>query len=778
VNTTGFGGAYTSIQDAISDASDGDTIFVFSGTYEEELWIYRSVNLVGENADTTIINGDATGYVVNIVADNVKISNFTFTSDKAFKGLLVETDNNTISNNIFTINQQGSSLFLIDSHENNITKNTFSSPSQWGIWCNFSSNNSITDNIISDAYAGIMLEYSSNNVIIARNRITSNFYRSIDTINSDHLDIIENTISNNDKGMVFSYAEGSNIIGNEILNNKEGLSISYANGSNLKYNNISFNNINGFRIVGSSFCNISSNNIFSYQIHGISMHSSHYNMISNNNIHSSNWSNLRLYLSSNNTIIDNDISSSGSGIYLDSSLDNNISNNNIENCSHPIMMFKQSNYNVFTENELYDNEETIINNSHNNEISFNNLIECLALEFTESDNSRIFNNTITGGSGIRTYQSDYSYIFNNTIIETWGISLLDSNNWSISGNYIMSNSYGIKLYSSMDNTIYHNSFINNDVQAEDDSNNSNKWDNGYPSGGNYWSDYSGFDKFNGPNQNIPGMDAIGDTNYMIDSDSKDRYPFMESIPDAIPPRIKLIKPENNSAVKVDSFIDFDIYDGNLDYVEYSVNNGERHSLSSPFDISTQDWADGNYSIEIYAYDYYGNLNSSSFQISVDATPPVIISVTPTDGSLDVPIDTKITVVFSEPMNTQSVGSHLSLDPNASLLIHWNEDRTVLEISFRDKKPEAGTTYRLLIQSNATDANGNRMESDYRMEFTTEAKILGIDVDILILILLIITIIIIIIVSLFLIKKKKKKSESESQSLPKENELPPPPPPPD
>lgn len=52
------------------------------------------------------------------------------------------------------------------------------------------------------------------------------------------------------------------------------------------------------------------------------------------------------------------------------------------------------------------------------------------------------------------------------------------------------------------------------------------WDNGYPSGGNYWSDYKGVDLYSGPYQNITGCDGIGDTPYIIDEYNVDRYPLM------------------------------------------------------------------------------------------------------------------------------------------------------------------------------------------------------------------------------------------------------------
>jgi nitrous oxidase accessory protein NosD len=55
---------------------------------------------------------------------------------------------------------------------------------------------------------------------------------------------------------------------------------------------------------------------------------------------------------------------------------------------------------------------------------------------------------------------------------------------------------------------------------------SNTWDNGYPSGGNYWSDYSGVDEYSGPYQNETGSDGIGDTPYIIDEKNCDRYPLI------------------------------------------------------------------------------------------------------------------------------------------------------------------------------------------------------------------------------------------------------------
>ncbi|MCD6410942.1 MAG: hypothetical protein J7L20_00735 [Thermoplasmata archaeon] len=70
-------GNYSKIQDAIDNASDGDTVFVYEGIYYENIVINRSINLIGENAKTTIIDGMEKSRTVFILASNVLVYNFT-----------------------------------------------------------------------------------------------------------------------------------------------------------------------------------------------------------------------------------------------------------------------------------------------------------------------------------------------------------------------------------------------------------------------------------------------------------------------------------------------------------------------------------------------------------------------------------------------------------------------------------------------------------------------------------------------------------------------------
>ena len=104
----------------------------------------------------------------------------------------------------------------------------------------------------------------------------------------------------------------------------------------------------------------------------------------------------------------------------------------------------------------------------------------------------------------------------------------DSN--QIVENNVSDNKIGLsQRYYSNNNSIYHNSFIDNQVQVKEVDgipDCANLWDNGYPSGGNYWSNYGGTDSYHGPYQNMTGSDGIGDTPYVIDANNTDHYPLM------------------------------------------------------------------------------------------------------------------------------------------------------------------------------------------------------------------------------------------------------------
>lgn len=257
--------------------------------------------------------------------------------------------------------------------------------------------------------------------------------------------------------------------------------------------------------------NSNSNRIFDNSIHsndhGIYLEDGpSQNTIINNNIFLNTWGGFYLYNNSNNNLISNntiDAGEWGSGIAVDSCSNNSFTKNYIRSHDRTgISLRFKSNYNVILQNEISNNSLGIgVLLSSENSIS----------------NNEVYDNTV----GIFLGSSFENIITNNNVTHNdKGIIINES--WDY---------YGTNEDSS-DNYIYHNNFIENIIQAEDVTGN-NYWNDTYPSGGNYWSDYTGKDKYGGPNQDQEWVDGIGDTSYDIvgNSDSLDRYPLMVPWPE-------------------------------------------------------------------------------------------------------------------------------------------------------------------------------------------------------------------------------------------------------
>jgi parallel beta-helix repeat protein len=209
--------------------------------------------------------------------------------------------------------------------------------------------------------------------------------------------------------------------------------------------------------------------------------------------------------SSNNTIFRNDMNNNNYGIcLLEDTPNNSMDGNIITNNKHGIYLQWSSNGTV-SGNIITNNEDGIyLMWSNNNEISGN----------------RVTNNEF----GIVLDQSHDDNVSGNNVTDnvSGGIWIYHSSNNTISGNDVIANSEGMTLIFEYNpnNVIYHNNFINNTQHVQILTlGYANSWDDGYPSGGNYWSDYTGVDA-NG--------DGIGDTPYVIDANNTDNYPLMSN----------------------------------------------------------------------------------------------------------------------------------------------------------------------------------------------------------------------------------------------------------
>jgi len=108
----------------------------------------------------------------------------------------------------------------------------------------------------------------------------------------------------------------------------------------------------------------------------------------------------------------------------------------------------------------------------------------------------------------------------------------------IVANNISDNGRGILLAAADGIAVHHNNFRGTGLAAEDWG--AAAWDDGFPSGGNYWSDYGGTDQCTGPLQDVcPSPDGLGDVPRVLDANSRDGYPLLTSLPSLriAPPRI-------------------------------------------------------------------------------------------------------------------------------------------------------------------------------------------------------------------------------------------------
>jgi parallel beta-helix repeat protein len=244
---------------------------------------------------------------------------------------------------------------------------------------------------------------------------------------------------------------------------------------------------------------------------GVFFDRSYHNTLIANKI-ANNYGSIGLFYSSENTLSNNDVTNNYDGISLFNSFNNTISNNHIT-----------SNFNYGIH----------LTDSCNNTISNNNITSSrwYGIYLGYSFNNILFGNVIAnnGEEGIRLEYSSNNVIFtNNVTYNKNGLGFLSSSSNIIFDNNIIANkAYGIDVYLSSTNLIYHNNFVNDANVRVYDAESVNIWDNGYLSGGNYWSDYTGADLKWGPDQDLPGSDGIGDSAYTIDANNRDRYPLMK-----------------------------------------------------------------------------------------------------------------------------------------------------------------------------------------------------------------------------------------------------------
>ncbi|MCK9439984.1 MAG: right-handed parallel beta-helix repeat-containing protein [Methanothrix sp.] len=506
VDDSGFAN-FNTIQEAVVAASNGDTIYIKPGEYNEEVILNRSLKLMpltGENGPI-ILKGDGLETGITITAEGCSLQGLTI-QDFAGPAIYIQSSRNSIRENVFK--NANPAILVRGSHENTITANTImDSQGAVALWenstnnqvsendivgCNLSivvretAENKILRNKISDAYWGLWLDHAED-CQIEGNDIQSKMY-GVWVLNSSDICVSQNNVrikgstSGISQGINLANASGTILQGNEINDAAFGMLIFSSKNDKLMDNAI-FRSTNAVFIKDSDSEVLKNNSIIGTE-YGIRMENSSRNSLHQNKIENGTVG-FDLGLSSQNNISENQLSGiTDTAVQITSSNENTLSANRITDSSKGIILLESSANQLMAnrfqnvEWSLYAEAET--KEGFNNSIDESNVVDAVPIVYLFSrfggqiqdrdiahltlaycENVTVKNIAITNDA-VFLFNSKNNRIQENNISGSFGMRLVQSNENEISGNMLLGNKFsGMFLYASDLNQIAGNNASRN-----------------------------------------------------------------------------------------------------------------------------------------------------------------------------------------------------------------------------------------------------------------------------------------------------------------------------
>jgi nitrous oxidase accessory protein len=274
------GGAdFTKIQDAVDAASDGDTIYVYSGFYHESVNIDKFLILTGENKETTIIDYNSSVSVVNISADGIEMDGFTVQkSDYAYNYVIeILANNSIISDNILSNIGYGTcfGIYISALRNNNRIENNIFVKTGLGFDTEELGQNIVVDNVVNgkplvylDGAHDLILEEAAGQIVLincqdikVKNQELLDTATGLYIVNTNKCEISGCIIESNSYGIRITNSDSLTITHNRIKSNTDGIFARQCNQWQISNNSV-YSNSQAIYIESSENCRILSNNLY------------------------------------------------------------------------------------------------------------------------------------------------------------------------------------------------------------------------------------------------------------------------------------------------------------------------------------------------------------------------------------------------------------------------------------------------------------------------------------------------------------------------------------
>ncbi len=217
---------YKTINDGVFNATEGDTVYVFNGTYYENVTIEKRLNLIGENKSLTIIDGRYQNYVINVIEYSVIIENFTIRNSGGYKenaGIKLDSNNNTIKECKFYRTKSG--VYIYNSNNNQIKDCTFHTNGE-GIYIKSSNNCKVDESCLYHNGISVNIQDSYEIEINNSYEYTSGygfFINNSSNINMSNCAVYDN--NDNGGGLLITNSKDICIFNCNIIHNGHGLNL-------------------------------------------------------------------------------------------------------------------------------------------------------------------------------------------------------------------------------------------------------------------------------------------------------------------------------------------------------------------------------------------------------------------------------------------------------------------------------------------------------------------------------------------------------------------------